>query len=653
VPIDAKSSAVPGTARIGHVAAAVRTALTPAGIVPRTARAVGNAVLEPIGALAGGDAATRRSGLVTHLWQSTLFALAVALVTLAFRRHDARVRYWLWLSASIKFLIPFALLVTLGGRLPWPSGMTTVTVPAASVQDSTRLAATPTSGSRVPNAPLPANRNGWLRTAALGIWLTGTVVILRIRVRMWQRIRRTLAASRPLHLTGLAPLPGVALRTAPSPLEPGVVGFWRPVVLLPGGIEHQLTPAQLEAVLAHEACHVRCMDNLTAALHMVTEAAFWFHPLVWWIGARLVDERERACDEAVLRELRQPRDYAEGLLAVCRRYVDARLACVAGVSGSDLKKRIEAIMTDRTREVLSVSRTVLLASAGAATIVLPILAGALTAPVVRVEAQTAAAAMSTFEAASVKENKSGRPGWDLEPQPGGRLTATNVTVSALVRFAYDRPDFQVSGGPDWLDSDRFDVAATAGRDQPVDETRRMLRQLLTDRFAMTAHAETRQLPIYALVMSRSDGRLGPQLRQSTANCDRVDQPSFDSGFRLPTDAAVRCGFFGFSADTNLPAGHGGFSFRGLTMDALAKTLMPVVQRSVVDRTGLTGYFDADFDFMAEIPPPPPPPGMPNPFSTPFVSVFTILPEQLGIKLDSQRGPVDVLVIDRAERPTVD
>jgi uncharacterized protein (TIGR03435 family) len=472
---------------------------------------------------------------------------------------------------------------------------------------------------------------------------------------MWQRIRRALAASSPLHLTGVTSPPGVALRCAPSPLEPGVVGFWRPVILLPAGIERQLTRTQLESVLAHEACHIRCRDNFTAAVHMVVEAAFWFHPLVWWIGARLVDERERACDEAVLRELQQPREYAEGLIAVCRRYVDARLACVAGVSGSDLKKRIEAIMTSQTREALTASRTALLAAAATAAIVVPVVAGAWTAPppVARVAAQAGPTSTPSFEAASIKENKSGRPGWELEPQPGGRLTATNVTAAALVRFAYERPDFQVTGGPGWLNSDRFDVAATAGRDQPIDETRRMLRQLLADRFGMTVHTETRQLPIYAMMMSRSDGRLGPQLRPSTADCDRVDQPSFDSGFRLPADAAVRCGFFGFSPDTNLPAAHGGFSFRGLTMAALAKTLMPVVQRNVVDRTGLTGYFDADFDFMSEIPPPPPPPGMPNPFSTPFVSVFTILPEQLGIKLDSQRGPVEVLVIDRAERPAVD
>jgi uncharacterized protein (TIGR03435 family) len=99
---------------------------------------------------------------------------------------------------------------------------------------------------------------------------------------------------------------------------------------------------------------------------------------------------------------------------------------------------------------------------------------------------------------------------------------------------------------------------------------------------------------------------------------------------------------------------GGIAFRGLTMAALAKIFEPMLRRSVSDQTGLTGYFDAEFDFIAELPIPPPPPGLPNPtFDAPFVSVFTVLPEQLGLKLDSRRGPVEVLVIDRAEQPDPD
>lgn len=257
-----------------------------------------------------------------------------------------------------------------------------------------------------------------------------------------------------------------------------------------------------------------------------------------------------------------------------------------------------------------------------------------------------------FEAATVRPNTSGYVGWRLEPQPGGRLTGTNVPAAALIRFAYDLPDFQVSGGPGWLASARFDVAAKAEGDASVNETRLMLRTLLADRFKLTAHTETRELPIYALVMARNDGKLGPQLRRAEADCDRVAEPLSDGGVGpSPKEGAPRCGYFGFAPGTDFPKGRGGLAFRGLTLAAFAKRLVPMVRRSVSDQTGLKGYFDGDFDFVAELPPPPPPPGLPNPFgSDPFVSVFTVLPEQLGLKLDSRRGPVDVLVIDRVESP---
>ena len=114
-----------------------------------------------------------------------------------------------------------------------------------------------------------------------------------------------------------------------------------------------------------------------------------------------------------------------------------------------------------------------------------------------------------FEAATLRPNTSGYAGWRLQPQPGGRLTGTNVPAAALIRFAYNLPDFQISGGPGWLASDRFDVEAKAEGDPPIDQKRLMLRTLLAERFKLTVHTETRELPIYALVMARSDGRPGP------------------------------------------------------------------------------------------------------------------------------------------------
>jgi hypothetical protein len=158
--------------------------------------------------------------------------------------------------------------------------------------------------------------------------------------RRWWGIRAAMRAGSPLDLAVDVPV-----LSSPAMLEPGVFGIFRPVLLLPEGITDRLAPAHLEAILAHELCHVRRRDNLAAAIHMAVEAIFWFHPLVWWLGARLVEERERACDEEVLRLGGQPEVYAESILKTCQFYLESPLVCMSGISGSDLKKRIVRIMT--------------------------------------------------------------------------------------------------------------------------------------------------------------------------------------------------------------------------------------------------------------------------------------------------------------------
>jgi bla regulator protein BlaR1 len=144
--------------------------------------------------------------------------------------------------------------------------------------------------------------------------------IALIRLRDWLRIRAAVRSSVLLEFPAK-----IEIRVSPGLLEPGVVGLLRPILLLPAGIVERLTTRQMEAVLAHEFCHVRRRDNLTAAMHMLVEAIFWFHPLVWWIGARLVVERERACDEDVLRLGSEPHVYAEAILNVCKHYLESPL----------------------------------------------------------------------------------------------------------------------------------------------------------------------------------------------------------------------------------------------------------------------------------------------------------------------------------------
>lgn len=589
-----------------------------------------------------------------HLWQSTLFALMVVVLARGFTRNRPTVRYWLWFSASLKFLIPFSLLVSIGSALPWTSAAVPMTSDLSGVfahlgqpffdsASTGRVAARPVSDS-----------TGWVMLAAIAIWVSVALALLRLRLRMWRHIRRALIASTPLHVDHIALPKGIHLRAAGGVLEPGVVGLWRPVILVPAGIERYLTPGQLDAVVSHEVCHIRRRDNLLAALHMLVEIVFWFHPMVWWIGSRLIAEREHACDDEVLRQGTSPRVYAEGIIRVCERYVDARLACVAGVSGSDLRTRIEAVMNHEIAQHLSACKRTMLLSAMAATVFIPIVIGAFDSRQLQAQVQERRndGGDLAFDSASVKRNVSNAQGRSLNAEAEGWLTATNVTVAQLIRLAYDLPAFRISGGPAWINSDTFDVSARANGNPSLADKRTMLRRLLAERFNLGTHTERRELPIYALTLARSDRKLGPQLRTAAADCSRVEQPTlFTAVGPAPADGPPACGYFGFSANTHLPSGRGGLAFRGLTMSALALKIMPMVRRTVVDDTGLTGYYDADFDFLAELPPPPPPPGMPNPWTEPFVSVLTVLPEQLGLKLDSRRRQVEILVIDRAEPPT--
>jgi beta-lactamase regulating signal transducer with metallopeptidase domain len=266
--------------------------------------------------------------IANHLWQSTLFAAAMGALTLAFRKNQARIRFGLWLAASLKFLIPFSLLITVGsmaGR-PRATAMAQPSFYAAIAQ-----AGQPFTGT-APAAQARAQRPNllpMLPASLAAIWACGFVVVgglwgLRARrVSALMQDAQTLVEGREMEAlreleeaSGVRkPLPLVVSRGS---MEPGVFGIVRPVLIWPEGISEHLPDPHLRSILAHELWHVRRRDNLAAALHMLVEAAFWFHPLVWWIGARMVDERERACDEQVLHLGNQPVQVLRGSAAGLR-----------------------------------------------------------------------------------------------------------------------------------------------------------------------------------------------------------------------------------------------------------------------------------------------------------------------------------------------
>jgi TonB family protein len=303
------------------------------------------------------------TALLNHLWQSTLFAIAIALLVPFVRNNGAHVRYWLWWAASIKFLVPFAWLAAIGAALYGR------TQPIFELPEFTATV------GRVIEPVATALPDG-LTVAVLGAWALGVVGVLAYWLKRAFAIRTALAAADTC-AGAWATNTGLAVKEADTALEPGIVGIVRPVLLVPRGISARLTRAQLCAIVAHEESHWRRRDNLTAALHMVVEALFWFHPLVWWIGARLIEERERACDEAVVKAGHDPRTYADGVLNVCELYVATRLACAAGVSGADLKRRVTYIMRSRVMHELNAVKKALLGTAALGALVVPIAIGML------------------------------------------------------------------------------------------------------------------------------------------------------------------------------------------------------------------------------------------------------------------------------------
>jgi uncharacterized protein (TIGR03435 family) len=608
--------------------------------------------------------------LANHLWQSTVVAALAALLTLALRKNQARIRYWIWLTASLKFLVPFSLVIALGHQLAWtPTGH--LAIPAPQISAVMQQVTQPfPDWQAMTDTTVAATRHFNFLPIALGIWALGFFGVAFSWSRRWLRIRAALRAGTPLSIDASIPVV-----SSPTLLEPGIFGIFRQILVLPAGITDHLSREHLEAILAHELCHARRRDNLFAALHMAVEAVFWFHPLVWWIGSRLVEERERACDEEVLRLGNQPAIYAESILKTCQFYLESPLVCVAGITGSDLKKRIVRIMTESFTERLSFGRKLLLVGVAAVAIAAPLLFGLAT----QNQSQTAnEGPLPTFEVASIKPNKSGTRMIRIGNTPG-RFTAINVTPKMLIRFAYNIKDSQILGGPSWLDSEYFDIDAKT--DEPdeapggnsslmagagpntkaigrgpnndgmslMNERRRLMVQaLLADRFKLTLDRQTKDLPIYELVV----GKGGPKFKETTVAPPDPNEPP--PGPPQPGQPPRRRGIMmGFS--------RGQLNMNGGSMSQLANALSERVGRTVVDKTGLTGEYDLTLQWTpdendaltrseaARA-------GGPGPSDAPAPdpngpTLFTALQEQLGLKLESSKGPVQTFTITHIEQPS--
>jgi uncharacterized protein (TIGR03435 family) len=481
---------------------------------------------------------------------------------------------------------------------------------------------------------------GWI----VAFWFTGATAFMlrllggwilaeRLRYRMvrpapaeWQRtfdrLKTRISISRPVRL-----LVSGLLQT------PAVIGWLRPLVLVPAGILAGLPAEQLEALLLHELAHIRRHDYLVNILQSAVEAVFFYHPAVWWISGHMRAERELCCDDIAVSITGDAFMYARALFELdSARLIQPSVMAANGGS-----------LADRIARLLGHSSTSRRASRGPgiapALILLAIGAWAILAQ---------PAARPEFEVASIKPSFSASV-MSVRPLPG-RLTA-DATLQVLTQYAYGVQPSQVVGGPEWIQSERYQIEAKADADASRDRMFLMLQSLLENRFRLKTHRETKDLPVYALVAARNGLKMPAPKEGGCVDAVADASPDWVGGGRMLTPgdvqrAQVRCGSAG------LALGPAGARMQGekIAMPELVRVLSMLLGRSVIDKTGFTGVFDLQLNFVPdENTPamPAPPPGSPISGS----SLSQALRQQLGVQLELTKGAVDVIVVDNAERPS--
>ncbi|WP_047492295.1 M56 family metallopeptidase [Terriglobus sp. TAA 43] len=603
------------------------------------------------------------ANVINHLLQSTIFASIAWVVVLTLRKSPARTRYWVWMIASLKFLLPLSLLMAAGRWLRSLAPMPIATKPlVTNVVEHMARPFQQTQFFEASEHAAVSSHGHWMLVLALAVWICGVTIIVLRWVSGWRHIRVAKRSGFPLNISANVPV-----LCSTTTIEPGIYGIFRPVLLLPEGILRQLTPQQLKAVIAHEMCHVRRRDNLTFAVHMIVEALLWFHPVVWWIGAQLIDERERACDEAVLEAGNDAQDYAAAILNVCRFYVELPLKCASGVTGSDLKERILRIAAHNTGAKLPFGTKLALFVLATMAIAMPLAFGLVQATKATPTWEEAAGSKMEFAVASIRLDKSGvfkPPSIPIGPDnslgkdgpvAAGLFTA-DFHVGDYISFAYklnaDQRKQMYASLPTWAATENFEIHARSELAHPTkDQLRLMMQSLLADRFKLTFHQETRQLSVFALT-EIEPGKIGPNL------IDHAEGPPCDAP-SLPVDGSTSVPVKAWPPSCGLYVAHmtSGQIFevgsRDTTMDLVASSLSSLgqLERPMIDGTGLTGRFDFILRWTPSPSSPILPPGTtlsPDAEGTTFTEA---LKDQLGMKLKPTKSPMQILVVDHLERPS--
>ena len=545
----------------------------------------------------------------------------VALVWLALKflnRINAATRYAIWWAVlGVVLFLPLA---------PRLAGVWHSREPAR-VTAATR--ASSAAATLLPPAVEPVfvtvaqERVGTWPLWAFGVW--AAILLFRftqiVRSYIFLRGVKQRAAVSPRALPTCGIKRPVRLLLSSEISSPMAVGFLKPAVMLPVSLIEELADPDLDHVLLHELAHIARRDDWTNLAGRLAGAALALHPVAIWILRQIEREREMACDDFVVAQTGAARPYAKSLARLFElRWARRGDLLASGIfgRGSRLGDRIETLLR-RGREFSPRASLTRVALSGVVLLGF-VIAGSLAPRWIAFAQQPA---RPSFEVASVKPSVPRTAHFSLL-ELGGRFTTTNTTLKMLIGFAYDVRDYQIAGGPNWLDSAKYNVEAKPDVPRPAEHNaarmRLMAQSLLAERFKLAIHRETKELPVYDLVVAKG----GPKLKKAA----NTAEASGRRGRGLLT---------GVAAD----------------MPLLVNQLSQQLGRSVIDKTGLTGKYDfklewtpdpGELRFPAGGPDAPPPPDLSGP------SIFTAVQEQLGLKLESVKGPVEILVIDHAEKP---
>jgi bla regulator protein blaR1 len=376
------------------------------------------------------------NAIAIHLWQSTWFAMLAALLVLMVRKESARIRFVIWFAASLKFLIPFSWLTALGGAF-------SIQADQDALLPLVREVSAPLQAMPIDIASL----NSMTVYPLYALWFIGTCFCIGRWLMRWHKLRLTVNAS-----INQGTFRSIPIRLCGVSAEPGQVGLFRPSIVLPKRLIAELSPRKIRAICVHEWSHARRHDNLTAAIQTLVQSIFWFHPLVWWLGSRLLETREQACDEAVIADGNDPEAYAHAMLSVCRSSLENRLACAAAVTGGDLKARVKHILKAKAPAPLNGLKRALLCAVGTMAVVAPVIAGVNVLPRWPNTLVTMPF-VADLQASAARRSLGGPSAFEMHSD---RLSVRNLTLRELVAHAYGIDASEVHSTLSWFD-ERYDI----------------------------------------------------------------------------------------------------------------------------------------------------------------------------------------------------